>query len=249
MTDNQYTTTFSGFVVRILPQVAVILLFFVLGLLTNYVFANGLSYTEDELNAFSKQEAQLLDEAMQHSIQIQVDKSQNHQTFWQEEHHKWQQKLDPKLLKGGIDIPEPTENPNAAPTGMMVFVSLTMPDAALKSLLKQSEHWQVPLVIRGVLPEGFPATAARIKKLIEQDGKPAINSGFAIMPEWFTTFNVTDVPTFVVVKPNRCLPKQPCTETDFDLIKGNVSMMEAMGFFEEGDAKEVVAKILARGQD
>ncbi|MFS1886538.1 TrbC family F-type conjugative pilus assembly protein [Vibrio sp. 10N.261.54.E10] len=76
----------------------------------------------------------------------------------------WQDKLKPQHLKRVIDIPEPTQNPKAAPTGVMVFVSLTMPEASLRALLKQSEQWQVPLVIRGVLPGGFPATARRINR-------------------------------------------------------------------------------------
>ncbi|MEZ8780285.1 type-F conjugative transfer system pilin assembly protein TrbC [Vibrio splendidus] len=159
----------------------------------------------------------------------------------------WQDKLKPQHLKRVIDIPEPTQNPKAAPTGVMVFVSLTMPEASLRALLKQSEQWQVPLVIRGVLPSGFPATARRIQSLLKthQPDQP-IQSGFAINPEWFRTFSVTEVPTFVAIKPGKCLPKQPCNETDYDLIKGNLSIPDALNQLARGDNPEVVNAVLRR---
>ncbi|MFS1914443.1 type-F conjugative transfer system pilin assembly protein TrbC [Vibrio sp. 10N.286.48.B7] len=100
----------------------------------------------------------------------------------------WQDKLKPQHLKRVIDIPELNAKPQL-PTGVMVFVSLTMPEASLRALLKQSEQWQVPLVIRGVLPSGFPATARRIQSLLKTHQPDRfIQSGFAINPEWFRTF-------------------------------------------------------------
>jgi conjugal transfer pilus assembly protein TrbC len=160
----------------------------------------------------------------------------------------WHEKLKPQHLERVIDIPEPKQNPNAAPTGVMVFVSLTMPDATLRALLKQSEQWQVPLVIRGVLPDGFPATARRIQSLLKTQTLDApIQSRFAINPEWFRTFEVTEVPTFVAVKPGRSLPKQPCEASDFDRLTGNVSMSDALHLLAEGDNPEVVSPLLRRG--
>ena len=222
-----------------------------LTLWSTYSFAS-IGYTEEELKSLSNLELnakeQGIDSTSQHAIQTQQAKSIQFQEQIRADAAHWQEKLDPRYLKGAVDIPQPTENPNAAPAGMMIFVSLTMPKPALKALLKQSEAWQVPLVIRGVLPQGFAATAKKIKSLIQEPGKPPIQSGFAISPEWFRTFNVTEVPTFVVVKPGKCLPKQPCTESDYDRVKGNVSFNDAVSFLQEGDAKSVVNALLTRGQ-
>lgn len=211
-----------------------------------------IGYTQKELQAFSNLELNAKEEAIdlesQQAINAQAAKSTQFQEQIRADAAYWQEKLDPSFLKGAIDIPKPTQNPNATPSGMMIFVSLTMPKSSLKSLLKQSEYWQIPLVIRGVLPEGFPATAKRIQLLIQEPGKDPIQSGFAIAPEWFKTFNITEVPTFVVVKPGRCLPKQPCSIDDYDIVKGNVSLTDALNFLQDGDAKTVVQTILARGQ-
>ncbi|MEZ8862549.1 type-F conjugative transfer system pilin assembly protein TrbC [Vibrio sp. 10N.247.311.51] len=211
----------------------------------------SIGYTPEELKSLSNLEfnakEQGIDSASQQAIQTQQAKSIQFQEQIRADAAYWQEKLDPRFLKGAVDIPQPTENPNAAPTGVMVFVSLTMPKPALKALLKQSEAYQVPLVIRGVLPQGFAATAKKIQSLIQEPGKTPIQSGFAISPEWFRTFNVTEVPTFVVVKPGKCLPKQPCTETDYDRVKGNVSLNDALRFLQEGDAKDVVKALLMRG--
>jgi conjugal transfer pilus assembly protein TrbC len=122
-----------------------------------------------------------------------------------------------------------------------------MPESSLKALLKQSEHWQVPLVIRGVLPQGFTATTNKIQALLETQKKEPIQSGFAISPQWFRTFNITEVPTFVAVKPGRCLPEQPCHQEDFDIVKGNVSISDALQHLATGDNPDVVKQVLLRG--
>nr|AKN40400.1 IncF plasmid conjugative transfer protein TrbC [Vibrio sp. F12 FF_152] len=139
-----------------------------LTLWSTYSFAS-IGYTEEELKSLSNLELnakeQGIDSTSQHAIQTQQAKSIQFQEQIRADAAHWQEKLDPRYLKGAVDIPQPTENPNAAPTGMMIFVSLTMPKPALKALLKQSEAWQVPLVIRGVLPQGFAATAKKSNHL------------------------------------------------------------------------------------
>lgn len=210
------------------------------------------AYTQEQLQAFSDLEASMLKTPMPQSVTRDIQtQHKNSEAFASDAKSMaqfWKEKLKPQHLERAIDIPEPKENPNAAPSGVMVFVSLTMPDATLRALLKQSEQWQVPLVIRGVLPSGFPATAKRIQFLLKtQDPKKPIQSGFAINPEWFRTFNVTQVPTFVAVKPGRCLPKQPCESSDFDRLTGNVSIPDALALLAQGDNPEVVAPLL-RGQ-
>ncbi|MFS1904471.1 type-F conjugative transfer system pilin assembly protein TrbC (plasmid) [Vibrio lentus] len=211
------------------------------------------AYTEEELQAFTKLENAILKAPMSketaHTIESQHQASDDFASEAQQMARFWQEKLKPQHLERAIDIPKPTQNPKAAPTGVMVFVSLTMPDATLRALLKQSEQWQVPLVIRGVLPAGFPATARRIQSLLKtrQPDKP-IQSGFAINPEWFRTFGITDVPSFVAVKPGRCLPKQACEESDYDLIKGNLSIPDALNQLTQGDNPDVVEEVLRRHQ-
>ncbi len=209
------------------------------------------AYTQEELQAFTELEKTMVQTAMpselERHLQSQQRASDEIVSDAKAMARFWQDKLKPQHLKRVIDIPQPTQNPKAAPTGVMVFVSLTMPEASLRALLKQSEQWQVPLVIRGVLPSGFPATARRIQSLLKtHQPDPPIQSGFAINPEWFRTFSVTEVPTFVAIKPGKCLPKQPCNETDYDLIKGNLSIPDALNQLARGDNPEVVNAVLRR---
>ncbi|TXY44787.1 type-F conjugative transfer system pilin assembly protein TrbC [Vibrio mimicus] len=208
----------------------------------------AIGYTQEELDALAElEQSPLLPADTPSLIEEKVSASQAFNPQIREQARAWQEKLNPNHLQGMVDIPEATPNPNAAPVGVMVFVSLTMPESSLRSLLRQSEHWQVPLIIRGVLPEGFPATAAKIQSLLQERESQMIESGFAINPEWFRTFNVTEVPTFVAVKPGRCLPGQPCNEADFDIVKGNVSLPDALEHLARGDNRDVVRRVLQRG--
>ncbi|HDY7683965.1 TPA: type-F conjugative transfer system pilin assembly protein TrbC [Vibrio vulnificus] len=224
-----------------------------IGLLTlfysHFALAN-IGYTQNELKALAKLEQQTSSlqpsEQAQQAIETQQQASHEFIEHARQQAMQWQEKLDPSSLQDIIDIPTPTENPNAAPAGVMIFVSLTMPKSSLQALLKQSEIWQVPLVIRGVLPDGFMTTVNNIQSLLQTNEKKPINSGFAISPEWFQTFNILEVPTFVAVKPGRCLPKQPCSESDYDIVKGNVSLPNALEHLANGDNPDVVREVLQR---
>jgi conjugal transfer pilus assembly protein TrbC len=138
------------------------------------------------------------------------------------------------------------QNPSADAKGIMAFVSLGMPDTSLQQLLMQSADLQVPLIVRGVLPQGFTATIKRMDHLIDNKGK-TIQSGFAINPQWFTQFGITQVPAFVAIKPGKCQAKQPCSSDDFDVIYGNVSLYDALNLLaQHGNVPNVASNALAR---
>jgi conjugal transfer pilus assembly protein TrbC len=138
------------------------------------------------------------------------------------------------------------QNPSADAKGVMVFVSLGMPDTSLQQLLMQSAALQVPLIVRGVLPQGFTATIKRMNHLIDNKGD-TIQSGFAINPQWFTQFGITQVPAFVAIKPGMCQAKQPCSSDDFDVIYGNVSLYDALNLLaQHGTVADVASNALAR---
>ena len=143
----------------------------VLAMVALFVTTSSHAYTQEELEAFRELEASMLEapvsEDVVRTVESQYEASSEYSFKAKEMALFWQEKLRPQHLERVIDIPEPKQNPNAAPTGVMVFVSLTMPDATLRALLKQSAQWQVPLVIRGVLPGGFPETAKRIQSLLK----------------------------------------------------------------------------------
>ncbi|WP_227992977.1 type-F conjugative transfer system pilin assembly protein TrbC [Shewanella sp. YLB-07] len=137
-------------------------------------------------------------------------------------------------------------NSAADATGIMVFASLSLPRTSLTQLLMQSADLQVPIIIRGVQPQGFTATLKQMNGLINYQGQ-AINSGFAINPQWFSQFGITQVPAFVAIKPGRCQAKQPCFADDFDVLYGNVSLYDALTLLSQhGSVADVAANALAR---
>ncbi|MFA0630974.1 TrbC family F-type conjugative pilus assembly protein, partial [Vibrio sp. 10N.222.49.A3] len=119
------------------------------------------AYTEQELKAFAKLE-QKMTQQPEAAKTWPTDDIQNKAQAYREEaltlSRNVQDLIKEESLSPLLGRQKPTRNPDQAPKGVMVFVSLTMPKTALKQLLMQSEHLGVPLVIRGVLPEGFPAT-------------------------------------------------------------------------------------------
>lgn len=138
-------------------------------------------------------------------------------------------------------------NPSANANGVMVFVSLGMPATSLQQLLIQSADLQVPLIVRGVLPQGFTATVKKMNHLIDNKGQ-TIQSGFAINPQWFTQFGITQVPAFVAIKPGKCQAKQPCNTEDFDVIYGNISIYDALNLLaQHGSIPDVANNALAKG--
>ncbi|MGF1841429.1 type-F conjugative transfer system pilin assembly protein TrbC [Vibrio atlanticus] len=139
----------------------------------------------------------------------------------------------------------PQVNPNKKAQGVMVFVSLSMPDTALKQLLKQSQQYQVPLVIRGVLPEGMVPTASRIMDLLKaSDEGDAIEGGFAISPQWFRQFNITHVPVFVAI--GEACNEAYCPQSDYDMVHGNLSLPNALTILSQGDVGHIAKQVINR---
>ena len=201
--------------------------------------ANTTAYTPDELKALAKRERATQADPL---LSMGIDETKLHanaRKFKAESKALLDKALAPILKQSRA-------NPNEGAKGVMVFVSLGMPDTSLQQLLMQSQDLQVPLIVRGILPQGFTATIKHMNRLISNRGK-TISSGFAINPKWLTQFGITQVPAFVAIKPGKCLPKEPCTSDDFDVIYGNVSMYDALGLLaKHGQVPDIAANALSR---
>ena len=78
--------------------------------------------------------------------------------------------------------------------GILVFVSFSMPKAALIELSTSAEKYGAVLVLRGIYKDSFIATKDKILE-INKDGL-RLN----IDPQLFKQYNVISVPTFVKVE-------------------------------------------------
>lgn len=96
--------------------------------------------------------------------------------------------------------------------GMLIFVSFSMPDASLKTLLLQANQRGVRVVIRGLIDNSWKKTQEKLM---------AFGENIDIDPKAFEHFGVHVVPTFVRLK-----------KGGFDTLQGNVSLDYAVEKFE-----------------
>ena len=100
------------------------------------------------------------------------------------------------------------KNPNS---GILVFVSFSMPKAALIELNRQAQKYNATLVMRGIHDNSFSEMRKKILE-IEPNGL-SIN----IDPKLFEQYNIKQVPTFVLVENNK----------EINRLSGNVSLAYA----------------------
>lgn len=76
---------------------------------------------------------------------------------------------------------------------ILIFVSFSMPEASLKALAASmsSTSYQSTFIIRGLIDDSFKKTALKIKEL---------NTEMEVNPVDFEEYNVTKVPTFILVR-------------------------------------------------
>ncbi|MEH6616715.1 MAG: type-F conjugative transfer system pilin assembly protein TrbC, partial [Porticoccus sp.] len=66
---------------------------------------------------------------------------------------------------------------------------------------------------------------------------------------WFKQLGIQHVPAFAVIKPGACLPNQPCQDSDFDVLVGNVSLYDALATLaRDGEVPNIAQQVLSRRQ-
>ena len=125
---------------------------------------------------------------------------------------------------------------------ILVFLSLSVPVASWAQWARKAARADLPLVLRGVGPEGFRAT---VKEVGARLG--GAEAGVAIDPRLFRLFGVDRVPAVVVV-PGGVPPcrSRGCADTPpppHDLMTGNIGLVAALeAIAAEGDAGRGVAR-------
>ena len=125
--------------------------------------------------------------------------------------------------------------------GLMVFISLSMPENSLKQLAIQIRQAGGVLVLRGMYEGSLQKTINAIYELNKQ-GVSAI-----IHPEFFRKYDVRAVPTFVLENKEEGKCKfGNCTRV-FDKLTGNVSLKYVLEqFASEGSNPKVAQQYLER---
>ena len=152
------------------------------------VHSNQLSLIDKATFEEGKKLAEIM---LRSSVQPEASKESSHPqagcpSQWPNASHPQNEKV--KMVKGeegNFDISSPQ---------ILVFVSFSMPLQTLKELAISAEKYNAKLVIRGLVDNSFKKT---MEKLTE------FQSGLEINPNLFKTFNVKQVPTFIIVKDDK----------------------------------------------
>ena len=123
-------------------------------------------------------------------------------------------------LTSPVQKPSAFQTVTSASVETLVFVSLTMPDAALKTLSEEARISGARLVMRGLLDNSFSRTSTRMREL-GIDGE--------IDPLLFDSFKVERVPTFI-----RCRRSgEELMVQGHDRLSGNVPLSYALKTLKE----------------
>ena len=125
---------------------------------------------------------------------------------------------------------------------VLVFVSLAVPPASWAQWAREAARTDVPLLLRGVAPDGFRATVTEIGGRLGGH-----DAGVAIDPRLFRLFGVERVPAVVVVPGGvAACASRGCADDappPFDRVTGNIGLVAALeAVAEEGDAGREAAR-------
>lgn len=130
---------------------------------------------------------------------------------------------------------------------VIVFASLSMPEASWRQWSRQAARIGTPLVLRGLGEGGFARTVERIAGRRAGDG-----AGATVDPRLFRLFRIAHVPAVAVVPGG--VP--PCTSPGcsreapppHDVVTGNVGLESALRIVagEDGPGRDTARRHLAR---
>ena len=141
---------------------------------------------------------------------------------------------DIKALLSDPRVATPADSPSDGNEPRpLVFVSFSMPEASLRSLLAEAARADSPVVLRGLVDNSMKRTVAHFSKLLgtgnssETTGEPT--PSLAIDPTLFERFGVDKVPTFVLPLDTIA----PCTPAGCPIpthlkVAGDVSLVYAL---------------------
>lgn len=119
----------------------------------------------------------------------------------------------------------------ASGPGLLIFISLSMPQPTLQRLIDQAARAQASIVLRGFADGSLRTTVAQVQRLIG-DRQVAVH----IDPQAFDRYAVTRVPSFVLVRdgarPVACASGSCAPSEGFLRTSGDVSLDYALEYMQ-----------------
>jgi len=127
-----------------------------------------------------------------------------------------------------------SSSPDDSPPHPLIFISFSMPEDSLRSLMEASAVSGSSLVLRGLVENSMQRTVARLGELLDTgdnaDPTRKTTPSLAIDPTLFDRFHIDKVPAFVLpldaISP--CTP-DGCPVSEHLKVAGDVSLAYALG--------------------
>jgi len=112
-------------------------------------------------------------------------------------------------------------------SGLLIFVSFSMPKESLKLWAEQANRVGCPLLLRGFVDNDLTKTTAKTHTIF---GEKA-NVEVSVDPEKFQKFNIDVVPAVVITTQENAIEKESVDGSsvpNFDVIYGDTTLEEAL---------------------
>lgn len=121
----------------------------------------------------------------------------------------------------------------------VTFISLSMPDAALTSIIRDTKKAGGVVMVRGFYGGSYGAFANRVRELFEEGDEV----GISIDPRYFQAVGVYTVPTYAVVMGEPVCDGFVCERVPADTLSGNISVAAALQLLSDrGELAPLQAK-------
>lgn len=133
------------------------------------------------------------------------------------------------LASAAGDIARASRDEHGAKPLFISFVSLSMPDAALTSIIRDTKEAGGVVVVRGFYGGSYGAFASRVRELFEEGDEV----GISVDPRYFQALDVQTVPTYAVVMGEPVCDGFVCDPIQSDTLSGNISVAAALQLIED----------------
>jgi len=143
------------------------------------------------------------------------------------------------LASAAGDIARASRDEGAAGPLFVTFISLSMPDAALTSIIRDTKDAGGVVMVRGFYGGSYGAFANRVRELFEEGDEV----GISVDPRYFQAVGVRTVPTYAVVIEEPVCDGFICDPIRADTLSGNISVGAALQVLaDQGELAPLRAK-------
>lgn len=143
------------------------------------------------------------------------------------------------LASAAGDIARASRDEGTAGPLFVTFISLSMPDAALTSIIRDTKEAGGVVMVRGFYGGSYGAFANRVRELFEEGDEV----GISVDPRYFQAVGVKTVPTYGVVMGEPVCDGFICDPLRADTLSGNISVAAALQLLaDQGELAPLRAK-------